>query len=260
VSTPSSAAPARLSACIITFNEADRITACIDSLRFCDEVVVVDSHSTDNTRELAQAAGARVIERDWPGYRTQKDFAVRSATHDWVLIIDADERVSPELAAEIGALRDQGFPGHTGWTMPRITYYFGRFLRHGNSYLAHIERLLDRRHGGVRGREIHERTESDGKVGKLTGMLEHYSYRSLSDHNKRMEKYSTLMAETWFKEGKRTNFSKVIFNPWWCFVRGYFLSLGFLDGWQGWCFAYVEANYVFQKHMKCYLLQKGEAP
>ena len=139
-----------VSACIITYNEADRIEACLRSVSFCDELLVVDSHSSDDTRARAAALGARVIERDWPGYRSQKQFAVEAARHDWVLCLDADERVSAPLRAELEALRAGGFAGAAGWSIPRITDYFGRFLRHGNAYPDRLVRLFDRRHGGGR--------------------------------------------------------------------------------------------------------------
>src|SRR5262249_16185958 len=137
-----------LSACIITFNEADRIEACLRSVAFCDEIIVVDSHSTDRTRELAAALGAPAIEPHSPGYRQQTQCAVDAARGDWGLCLDADERVSGERRAEISALRDQGFPAAAGWSIPRISDYFGRFLRHGNAYPDRLVRLFDRRRGG----------------------------------------------------------------------------------------------------------------
>jgi glycosyltransferase involved in cell wall biosynthesis len=246
-----------LSACIITFNEADRIEACLRSLNFCDEIIVVDSHSTDATRELATALGARVIERDWPGYRSQKQFAVDSAGNDWVLCLDADERVSERLKAEIEALRANGFEGAAGWSIPRITDYFGRFLRHGNAYPDRLTRLFDRRQGGWTGYEIHENTRVNGHVGKLQGHLEHYSYRSLTDHFVRMQRYADLMADALYNRGKRCGLGKVLFNPQWRFVRGYFVRLGFLDGWRGLVFALIEANYVRRKYLGLYMRSKG---
>ena len=226
-----------LSACIITFNEADRIEECLRSVSFCDEIIVVDAHSTDGTRELAARHGARVIERDWPGYRSQKQFAVEAAHYDWVLCVDADERVSAELAAEIIALRARGFGTAAGYSLPRITDYFGRFLRHGNAYPDRLVRLFDRRRGGWSGYEIHENTRVDGPTGALRGRLEHYSYRSLSDHQTRMQRYAELMAQTMYERGERCGLTKVLLNPQWRFLRGYLLRLGFLDGWRGLVFA-----------------------
>lgn len=246
-----------LSACIITYNEADRIETCVRSLSFCDEILVVDSHSADDTRERAGALGARVIERDWPGYRSQKQFAVDAAAHDWVLCLDADERVSDTLRQEIEAVRDAGFVGHSGWSLPRITEYFGRFLRHGNAYPDRLVRLFDRRRGGWIGREIHENTRVQGPVGRLRGHLEHHPYRSLSDHQTRMHRYASLMAQSLYASGRRCGLSRVLLNAEWRFFRGYWLRLGFLDGWRGLVFALIEANYVRRKYLQLYWLSKG---
>ena len=246
-----------LSACIITFNEADRIEACLRSVSFCDEIIVVDAHSTDGTRELAAALGARIIERDWPGYRSQKQFAVDAARHDWVLCLDADERVSAVLCAEILALRAQGFAAAAGFSVPRITDYFGRFLRHGNAYPDRLVRLFDRRHGGWSGYEIHENTRVQGRTAKLRGRLEHYAYRSLADHHNRMQRYAELMAQAMYERGQRCGLTRVLVNPQWRFVRGYLLRLGFLDGWRGLVFALIEANYVRRKYLGLYARSRG---
>jgi glycosyltransferase involved in cell wall biosynthesis len=246
-----------LSACIITFNEADRIEACLRSVAFCDEIIVVDSHSIDRTRELAASLGARVIERDWPGYRSQKQFAVDAARHEWVLCLDADERVSAELRAEITALRSAGFAGAAGWSIPRISDYFGRFLRHGNAYPDRLVRLFDRRRGGWTGYEIHENTRVAGRVRRLRGRLEHYPYRSLTDHQNRMQRYADLMAQALYAQGKRCGLTRVLVNPEWRFVRGYLLRLGFLDGWRGLVFALIESNYVRRKYLGLYIRSRG---
>lgn len=246
-----------LSACIITFNEADRIEACVRSVSFCDEVLIVDSHSTDGTRALAAGLGARVLERDWSGYRSQKQFAVEAARNDWVLCVDADEQVTPQLRAEITALRAGGFAGFAGWSLPRITDYFGRFLRHGNAYPDRLVRLFDRRRGGWSGEEIHENTRVQGRVGVLRGHLEHFSYRSLSDHQNRMAHYADLMARALYARGRRGGLGPVLVNPLWRFVRGYLLRLGFLDGWRGLVFALVESNYVRRKYLALYMLSRG---
>jgi glycosyltransferase involved in cell wall biosynthesis len=246
-----------LSACIITFNEADRIEACLRSVSFCDEVIVVDSHSGDATRELAAALGARVIERDWPGYRSQKQFAVDAARHDWVLCLDADERLSEALRREITGLKARGFAGCAGWSVPRISDYFGRFLRHGNAYPDRLVRLFDRRRGGWTGYEVHENTTVRGRVGRLSGRLEHYPYRSLADHQQRMQRYAELMAQAMYERGKRCGLARVLLNPQWRFVRGYLLRLGFLDGWRGLVFALIESNYVRRKYLALYLRSRG---
>lgn len=247
-----------LSACIITYNEAGRIEACIDSLAFCDEVVVVDSGSTDATRELAEARGARVLVRPFDGYRTQKDFCVRQARRDWVLCLDADERVSAPLRASIEAARAGGFTGHAGYRFARATEYFGKYLRHGNAYPDHVLRLFDRRRGGWRnGREIHEHVSVDGPVGTLRGDLEHHAYRSFADQLGRLERYARMMAEHMHAEGRRAHVGNFVLNPAWRFLRGYVLRAGFLDGWRGLVYAYVKSNYVRQKFIKLWLLNRG---
>lgn len=250
--------PTRLSACIITLDEADRIDACLDSLAFCDDIVVVDSGSTDDTRERARAKGARVIERAFDGYRTQKDFAVTAALHDWVLCLDADERVTPELRASIEQARTQGFAHAAGYRFARLTEYFGAGLRHGNAYPDRVMRLFDRRRGGWRGtREIHEHASVDGAVVTLPGDLAHAAYRSLGDQLARLDRYAGLMAEHMHARGRRAHIANLLLNPAWRFVRGYLLRLGFLDGWRGYVYACVEANYVRQKFIRLWLLDHG---
>jgi len=246
-----------VSACIITYNEADRIEACLRSVSFCDELLVVDSHSSDDTRARAAALGARVIERDWPGYRSQKQFAVETARHDWVLCLDADERVSAPLRAELEALRAGGFAGAAGWSIPRITDYFGRFLRHGNAYPDRLVRLFDRRRGGWSGYEVHENTRVSGRIARLHGHLEHYSYRSLGDHLARMQRYADLMAQAMYDAGRRCGLAPVLLNAQWRFVRGYLLRLGFLDGWRGLVFALIESQYVRRKYLGLYMRSRG---
>jgi glycosyltransferase involved in cell wall biosynthesis len=256
MSTPPDRPP--LSACIITLNEADRIEACLESLAFCDEIVVVDSGSTDGTRERAAAKGARVLERAFDGYRAQKDFAVNAARNDWVLCLDADERVAPELRAAIERARDGGFAGHAGYRFARLTEYFGAPLRHGNAYPDRVMRLFDRRRGGWRsGREIHEHASVDGSVATLPGDLDHHAYRSLSDQLTRLERYARMMAEHMQARGRRARIANILFNPGWRFVRGYLLRAGFLDGWRGFVYASVEANYVRQKFIKLWLLNRN---
>lgn len=248
-----------ISACIITLNEADRIDACIESLGFCDEILVIDSGSTDGTRDHAVARGARFIAHPFEGYRAQKDFAVRSAQHDWVLCLDADERVTDTLRASIQAAQQNGFAGASGFRFARATEYFGKFLRHGNAYPDRVLRLFDRHRGGWRGdREIHEHVSVDGRVVTLAGDLEHRAYRSLADQLNRLQRYAALMADDMYRRGRRANIGNLVVNPFWRFVRGYFLRLGFLDGWRGLIYAWIEANYVRQKFILLWLLSHDD--
>lgn len=250
-----------ISACIITFNEADRIDDCLASLAFCEDVVVVDSGSTDDTAARAGAAGARVIPRAFEGFRSQKAFAVAQARHDWVLCLDADERVTPALRASIEAACAGGFEGAAGYRCARLSEYFGRFLRHGNAYPDRVLRLFDRRRGGWRGgREIHEAVSVDGPVKPLAGDLEHHPYRSLSEQLAKQERYAQMMAEHLHAAGKRATLGKILLNPAWRFVRGYVLRGGFLDGWRGLLYALVRIEYVRRKFVKLWLLERGYKP
>jgi glycosyltransferase involved in cell wall biosynthesis len=249
----------KLSACIITLNEADRIEACLTALDFCDEIVVVDAHSSDATRSIAARLGARVIERDWPGYRSQKQFATDAASHDWILSVDADERATPALRAEIAALQARGFEGARGWTIPRLTEYFGRFLHHGNAWPDRQIRLYDRRAARWVGYEVHEKIAIDGPVGALAAPLEHFAYRSLDDQLAKLDRYALLMATQMYAAGRRTGLARVLLNPSWRLLRGLFIKLGILDGWRGWLFHIAEAGYVRRKYLRLWALTRGAA-
>lgn len=246
----------KISACIISFNEEDRIEECVASVGFCDEVLVVDSHSQDATRELASAAGARVIERDWPGFGPQKEFTIRAAEHDWVLCLDSDERISDELREEIVSLRDSGFPEKAGWRMPRMSNYLGRWIKHGVWYPDHNLRLFDRRRGCWGGHRPHEHVELDGPAGTLNGNLLHHPYRSFAEHVKTIDDYTTIMAKGMHERGRNASTLNVIINPFVRFVKSYILKRGFLDGWRGLVIAYQAAYYVRLKYIKLLILQQ----
>jgi len=250
-----------LSCCIIAMDEEDRIEACLDSVAFCDEIVLVDSHSTDRTREIAAARGARVLERDWPGHVAQKEFAIRQAQHDWVLCVDADERVTGELRSEIEGLRERGFPACAGWRFPRLVNYLGTWVRHGTWYPDLQLRLFDRRRGGWGGHDPHDRVEieSGERIGRLRGDLEHFPYRSFADHLRTIDQYTTIMARGMHARGRRVGVSDVFVRPWVRFARFYVLKRGFLLGWKGLVLAFLAAHYVRLKYMKLLLLERGEA-
>jgi len=250
-----------LSCCIIAMDEEDRLGECLDSVSFCEEVVVVDSHSSDGTRELARSRGARVIERDWPGHVAQKEFAIRQASHDWVLCVDADERVSPELRREIEALRARDFPAHAGWRFPRLVNYLGTWVRHGTWYPDLQLRLFDRRRGHWGGHDPHDRVELGPgvSVGRLRGDLFHHPYRSFSDHLQTIEQYTTLMARGLHARGRHAGLSELVLRPWVRFLRFYLLKRGFLLGRKGLILALLAAHYVRLKYMKLALLERGES-
>jgi len=246
-------APVPVSACIIARDEEDRLGDCLDSLAWCDEVLVVDSHSSDGTRELAIARGARVIERDWPGHVAQKEFAIRQASHDWVFCIDADERVSAELRAAIGAARAAGFAGAAGYEVSRVSRYLGRWIRHGTWYPDWKLRLFDRRRGAWGGRNPHDRVAVEGVVKRLAGELRHEPYRSFDDHLRTIDRYTTITAEEMRAEGRRARLLDVVLRPPARFLVFYLWRRGFLDGWQGLLLAYLAAHYVRLKYAKLWV-------
>jgi glycosyltransferase involved in cell wall biosynthesis len=242
-----------VSACIVAMNEEDRLGACLDSVDWCDEVLVVDSHSTDRTRDLAAARGARVIERDWPGHVAQKEFAVRAARHDWVFCIDADERVSSELRTAIETARLGGFTGVAGYEVSRVSAYLGRWIRHGTWFPDWKLRLFDRRRGGWGGSDPHDRAAVTGTVQRLAGELLHEPYRSFEDHLRTIDRYTTTMAEEMRARGRRARLSDVVLRPPARFFVFYFWRHGFLDGWRGLLLAYLAAHYVRLKYAKLWI-------
>jgi glycosyltransferase involved in cell wall biosynthesis len=253
-----SSAPEPLSACIVACDEEDRIGACLASVAFCDDVLVVDSHSRDGTRDVAHRHGARVIERDWPGHVAQKEFAIRQARHDWVLCVDADERISDGLREEIEALRAAGFPGQAGWRMPRLSSWLGRWIRHGSWYPDRQLRLFDRRRGRWAGRDPHDRVELEGRVGLLRSDLLHHPYRDLTDHLRTIDRYSTTQAGLLFEEGRRAGLHDLVLRPLWRFFRFWVLERAFLDGWRGFVLACLAAHYVRMRWLKLWLLARRD--
>jgi glycosyltransferase involved in cell wall biosynthesis len=246
-----------LSGCVIAMNEEDRIGDCLASLDFCDEILVVDSHSTDRTRDVAAARGARVIERDWPGFVAQRAFAMRSAEHDWILYVDADERVSAELRAEIERARAAGFGDRAGYEFPRCTYYLGAFVRHGAWYPDRQLRLFDRRRARSVGEEPHGVIAVDGPVGRLRGDLLHYSYRDLGEHVQRIDRYTTIMARGMAARGRRASAADLVTHPLAKFVCGYLVKRGFLDGWRGLLIACLSSYYTHLKYAKLLVASRG---
>jgi glycosyltransferase involved in cell wall biosynthesis len=241
---------------VIAFNEEQKIEACLHSLAVCDQLLLIDSHSTDRTRELALASGARVIERDWPGYRSQREFAIEAAEHDWILFLDADEQLSPELARELETLKASADIARcAAYEMPFSTLYYGRYLRHGDWYPDRHTRLFDRRRTGMGGHEIHEKLVPRGPVGRLRGAVLHDSYDGIDDQLEKLSRYARLMADALHSRGRRGSWLQVFLNPAWRFVRGYVVRLGFLDGWRGLVVALVEARYVREKYLRLIMLR-----
>lgn len=244
----------KISGCVITLNEEERIGPCLQSLsRCCDEILVVDSGSTDRTRDIARAAGARVLEREWTGYRSQKQFAVESARHDWILFLDADEQASGPLVAEIQALRVAGAE-HAAYRVPFRSVYLGRPMRFGDLARESHPRFFDRTRCRFGGYEVHEQIETAGSKGRLAGRIEHNSYRDLSHQLDKLARYARLMGEQMHGHGQRGSLGRMLVHPAWRFLRGYVLRLGFLDGWRGLVWSLITANYVRQKYLHLWVL------
>jgi glycosyltransferase involved in cell wall biosynthesis len=242
-----------ITATIITRNEEDRIAGAISSLSCCDEVLVVDSGSTDRTREIAERCGARVLIRDWDGYSNQKNFAASQAQHEWILSIDADERLSAELANEIANWKKSGrVTDSMACSMPRRAYYFGAWIRHSGWYPDRKVRLYDRRNGKWVGDFVHEALTIDGRIGALKGDLLHYPYGDWPDHVRRIDRYTQLAAQAARKSGKKGSILRLFLGPPLSFFRTFVLRAGFLDGWRGALIAGASARYVFLREIRIF--------
>jgi glycosyltransferase involved in cell wall biosynthesis len=239
----------RISATIVALNEERNIRRAIESLTCVDEVVVVDSGSADRTPEIAAELGSRVIEQPWRGYAGQKNFAAKSAAHDWILSIDADEAVTPELAKEILALK-QTEPDMAGYSMPRLAQYLGRWIRHSGWYPDRKVRLYHRGRATWVGDYVHESVRVSGGEGRLRGDLLHYTCSSLSEHVRTMDKYTSLAAQELLANGVIAPTWKLGVDPAWTFFRAYVIQRGFLDGPQGLAIAWMAAQYTFLKYAK----------
>jgi glycosyltransferase involved in cell wall biosynthesis len=244
-----------ISATLITYNEEQNIAGALESLSWADEIVVVDSGSSDSTLEVCRRYTERVLHRDWTGYVDQKNFAVGQASHDWVFSLDADERASAELRAEIHELARSGFDC-PGYRIPRVANFWGRWIRHGDWYPDYQLRLFDRRRGRWEGGRVHESVKISGTPGFLRGEIHHFTYRSLSDYLRRLETYSNLAALDYKQMGKSADFFKLLGNPLAAFVKAYLLKRGFLDGTPGFAVAVMGAVSVFFKYAKLYELER----
>ncbi len=244
----------KLTVTVITHNEAANIGAALESVSWADEIIVVDSHSTDATVAIAKARATRVEVREWAGYSAQKNLAADLASNDWILSLDADERVTPALAAEIQDLMKRG-PDAKGYRVSRVTWYLGRWLHSTDWYPDYQLRLYDRRCGRWNGRRVHESFELKGTPGRLRHHLEHFAYRDVSDHVTSIDHYTTLQAEQWVEEGRRTNALEIAVHPPVAFLRNYVLRLGFKDGAAGLLVSALNSYYVFMKLLKLWELQ-----
>ena len=248
----------KLSVAIITYNEEENIGLCIDSVSgIADEIIVLDSYSTDKTVEIATARGAIVRQQKFAGYVDQKNAALDLTTHPFVLCLDADEVLDATLKNSI-AEQKKGFGGKA-YLMSRCTNYCGKFIRHGSWYPDKKLRLIDKRIGRWGGMNIHEKivVAEDIPIVHLKGDILHYSYRSVEDHVQQNNKFSSISASSLHQMGKKTSIAKILFHPAWAFLNSYLLRAGFLDGFYGLVIAFQIAQLSFLKHVKLYLLQNN---
>jgi len=247
-----------VSVTIITRNEASNLTRALESVAWADDVVVVDCGSTDETAAIARRYTERFFVRAWEGYSAQKNHAATLTKHDWILSLDADERVTPALATEIQALLETG-PAAAGYRIPRVTWHLGRWIRSTDWYPDYQLRLYDRRAGAWAERHVHESVRIEGRPGTLRHEIEHYAYRDLAHHFETMARYTDLAARQMRDDGRRASPTGLLLHPPLAFLRNYVLRAGFRDGVPGLIVSSFNAYYVFLKLAKLWELQ-GVSP
>ncbi|MCC6219741.1 MAG: glycosyltransferase family 2 protein [Deltaproteobacteria bacterium] len=261
-----------ISAFVITYNEEDHITACLSSLDFCDEVIVIDSFSTDNTVNIAKSLGAKVIQRKWPGYRDQKAFGLESVSNEWVLNLDADECVSEELRERILEILGREKAGDlsslsiNGYYINRVVHYLGRWWRRGGWYPEYRLRLFRKSQTKWGGSDPHEKPIVSGPTARIGGEIYHYTYRNMDEQFERLHRFSSIAAKDEFLKGRRCSIASLLLNPILRTLKFYVLKRGFREGKAGFIIAVTEGYYTFMKYAKLWehefnqLAQKYEKP
>ena len=252
----------KISACLITNNEENHIAEAINSIDFADEIVVVDSESTDDTRKICRGLGAKVFVQKWLGFGKQKQLAVEKCAHDWIFSLDADERVSPELSDAIREIKASGKTSD-GYRISRLTFYMGRPIKHSGWYPDWQLRFFNRQKGNWKDLEIHESVEmsAGAEVTKLKKNILHYTVESPEHHHRMIgERYAPLAAKKMFENGRRTSKFRVKSAGVIAFIERYFLKLGFLDGFEGYCIAKFAAHHDFLKHLILFEMQNKKTP
>ena len=238
-----------ISACIITLNEESRIRDCLESVKWVDEIIVVDSFSTDKTVDICKEYTDRVYQRAWPGNIDQKNYTMSLAKNNWILSLDADERLSPKLIEEIQeAVRNPG--NVAGFFFPRRSFYLGRWIYHGDWYPDYQLRLFKRGNGQWQGTNPHGRVILDGKTRHMKHDICHFNYKNFSHQLRTIDNYSNIFAEVMVKKDKGFSLFQLIFRPLYKFIKVYFIKMGFLDGLPGLVLAVSNAFYIFVKYVK----------
>lgn len=244
----------RISACVIVFNEEKKIRRCLESLTWCDEIVILDSFSTDRTLEICREYTDRIFQHVWLGYVGQRNKIRTMARYNWILNIDSDEEVSPGLCAEIRSEFADGGPDYYGYEFPRQVYYLGKWIRHGEWYPDVKLRLFHKDYGRSEGEEPHDKVVVNGSVKRLKNPLWHYTYDDLRDHLDTLDRFSTISARQKFVQNPRFKPLDLLTRPPLRFFKGYFLKHGFMDGWHGLVIAITSSFGVFMKYAKLWEL------
>jgi len=238
-----------LSVIVITKNESRNIDACLQSVSFAEDIVVVDAESIDDTVLLARKYTKKVFVKPWQGFASAKQFAVQQTKHSWILWLDADERVMPELADEIQRIISAN-PRHAAFTVARRAYFLGRWIRHSGWYPGRVPRVFHKERAEFNDAPVHEGLMIRGSIGELKNDLLHFTDPNIYHYFSKFNKYTTLASEELAKKGKNFKLTDVFIRPWWQFVRMYIIRLGFLDGMQGLLLALFSSAYVFTKYAK----------
>ena len=250
----------KVSVYMITYNNEETVERALRSVTWANEIVIVDSFSDDRTVEIGRKFTDKFFQRKWPGHRDQYQYAADLTTHEWIMFVDADEEVSPELADEIRKVLQQKAEGADGFFVYRRTFYLGRWIRYGGWYPDGEIRLYRRGKGRWEG-GLHARVVVNGKVQPLKGLYHHYTYRNISDQIQTIDKYSRIAAEDMIKQGEKFSLFKLLFHPPFRFIKEYFFKSGFRDGLPGLVIVMSTMYYVFIKYAKLWELtrrQKGE--
>jgi glycosyltransferase involved in cell wall biosynthesis len=250
----------KVSAVLIVYNEEKNLAACLDTVKWADEIVVVDSHSTDRTEEIARRYTDAIFQKEYRGHIDKKRHAVAKASHDWVFSIDADERATPSLVEEIKRVLSADPGAFAGFDMPRKTFHLERWIRHGEWYPDRVTRLFRKSRMRYEGTEPHDRVILDGQKGRLKGEILHYNYRDFAHQIETVQAYSDQAARALFDQGKRAGLLNLALRPAVKFFKCYVWKRGFLDGWAGFIIAFTSAFYVHAKYAKLYELQRKGKP
>jgi glycosyltransferase involved in cell wall biosynthesis len=250
----------KISACVIAYNEERKIGRCLESLKWCDELVVLDSFSTDRTPEIARRYTDRVFQREWLGYVGQRNLVRDMSQHPWILFLDSDEEISPALRDEILAEFERGTGDYVGYEFPRLVYFLGRWIRHGEWYPDVKLRLFRKACGRTEGQEPHDRVVVSGPIKRLKNPIWHYTYDGIDDHLKTLNRFSTITAQQKFLQETPFRWMDLLLRPLFRFAKGYLLRGGFLDGAHGLVIALTCSFGVTVKYAKLWelvLRQKG---